>query len=63
MSVQLVHMFKDKGKIKRTNGGIIEEANCISNGKDRIDLIFFDSKEDKLIVTNKREGVCTQRRR
>jgi hypothetical protein len=43
--------------------GLIEEANCISNEKDRIDLIFFDSREDKFIVTNKREGVCRQRRR
>ena len=39
---------------------LIEEANCISNEKDRIDLIFFDSKEDKSIVTNKREDVCMQ---
>ena len=43
--------------------GLIEEANCISNEKDRIDLILFDSREDKFIVTNKREGVCRQRRR
>jgi hypothetical protein len=33
----------------------------VSNEKDRIDRIFFDSREDKFIVTNKREGVCKQR--
>ena len=43
--------------------GLIEEAKCISNKTDCIDLIVFDSKEDKFIVTNKREGVCRQRRR
>ena len=41
--------------------GSIEEANCISNKKDRIDLISFNSREDKFVVTNKGEGVCRQR--
>ena len=55
-------------KIKRTNGfnrgskRFSDGFNCISNEKDRIDLIFFDNREDKFIVTNKREGVCRQRR-
>ena len=43
--------------------GLIEKANCISNEKDRIDLILFDSRQDTSIVTNKREGVWRQRRR
>ena len=49
-------MFKDKGKIKRTNGfnrgskRFSNGFNCISNERDRIDLIFFDNKEDKFII-------------
>ena len=56
-------MFKDNGKIKRMNGFNRGTKLYIkSNETDRIDLIFFDSREDKFIVTNRREGVYRQRR-
>ena len=48
---------------QREQMDLIEEENCISNEKDRINLIFFDSKEDEFIVTDKREGVCRQHQR
>ena len=40
---------------------LIEGTNRISNEKDRIDRIFFDSRDDVCReYTYKREGVCKQ---